>query len=80
MNEQDLLTTWATGSSSTSSSWPWVGTGTGNVITNTPAYTTTSWVSGAPTAEQLKAYLGALVGQIEALQNKVKELEGRLDG
>ena len=49
-------------------------------ITNTPY--TTSWTSTADYAEKknLEAWMRILIERIEKLQDKVKEMEGRLDG
>jgi len=62
---------WPTGVDSSGSYVTTIGTGT--------PYTTT-WTSEYAERKQLEAWMRILVARIEKLQDKVKELEGRLDG
>ena len=67
MSEPEEMITWT--DSNTSSGIPWTGTNY-----------TSSWVSGAVTEEQFKAWTAKLLAHIEDLQQHVRRLEDRLNG
>ena len=69
--------TWPAGVDSSGNYVTTIGTGT----TFTPyASTTTTWASEYAEKKQLEAWLRILVARIEKLQDKIKELEGKIDG
>lgn len=53
-----------------------IGTGT----TYTPYTSTTTWTSDYAEKKNLEGWLRILVDRIEKLQDKIKELEGKIDG
>lgn len=48
--------------------------------TGTPYTSTTTWDSGYAEKKQLEAWMRILVERIDKLQDKIKELEGKIDG
>lgn len=52
--------------------------GTGNTFT--PYTATTTWTSDYAEKKNLEAWMRILVERIEKLQDKIKELEGKIDG
>lgn len=68
--------TWPTGTDSSGNYVTTLGTG----VTFTPYTSTTTWASEYAEKKNLEGWLRILVDRIEKLQDKVKELEGKLDG
>ena len=48
--------------------------------TGTPFTTTSTWTSDYAEKKNLEGWLRILVDRIEKLQDKIKELEGKIDG
>ena len=67
---------WPTGVDNSGSYVTTVGTGT----TFTPYTTTSTWGSEYAEKKQLEAWMRIFVERIEKLQDKIKELEGKIDG
>jgi hypothetical protein len=60
----------------------WVTTTTPDIGSFTSSATgyTTSWMPHAPTSEQLKAWMGAIIQRLELLQQRIRELEAKQNG
>lgn len=73
----DITTcTWPTGADSSGNYVTTVGAGTAF----TPYTSTTTWASEYAEKKQLEAWTRILLERIDKLQDKLKELEGKLDG